>query len=244
MKKIYVRLDDASPWMDGKKWDRMFSILDRYEVKPLIGIIPHNLDPQTRIEDEDASFWEKMVQLASRGYSIALHGFDHKCATDCGGVNPVHRRSEFAGLPLYVQREKIHEGIEIFKSHGLIPKYFFAPSHTFDDNTLVALEEESEIRLICDTFKLYPYKWGNFTVIPQQMGSFRNPPLPGHWVFCFHPNNMSDSEFDGFEAFIRSNRNSFHDFNEFDECEASVSPLKKFINYICFKSYLLLRKLR
>lgn len=242
-KKIYVRLDDACPWMDHDKWDRIIDILDRNEIKPLIGIIPQNLDSQTRIKDENPDFWNKMTLLASRGYSIALHGFDHRCVTDCGGVNPVHQRSEFAGLPLNVQREKIRKGIAIFESHGLTPKYFFAPSHTFDANTLVALEKESEIRLICDTFKLYPYKLGDFTVIPQQMGSFRHPPLPGSWVFCFHPNNMKDSEFEAFESFIRDHRELFHDFNEFDECAASVSLLKRVVNYICFKSYLFFRKI-
>lgn len=244
MKKLYIRLDDASPWMNGEKWERIFAILDRHDIKPLIGIIPQNLDAQTRIKEENPDFWNKMQLLESKGYSIALHGLDHRCITDCGGINPVHRRSEFAGLSLDVQREKIRKGCEIFKYHGLNPKYFFAPSHTFDTNTLVALEKESEIRYICDTFKLYPYKCGNFIVIPQQMGSFRNPPLPGYWVFCFHPNNMSDTEFEVFESFIRDNRNLFHNFNEFDECAASFSPLKRVLNYLSFKSYLLLRKFR
>jgi len=48
-----VRLDDACPYLDKKKWQRMEDILDKYGVKPLVGIIPANADPKTMIESED-----------------------------------------------------------------------------------------------------------------------------------------------------------------------------------------------
>jgi len=57
-----------------------------------------------------------------------------------------------------VQKQKIRDGYAILKEYGLTPKYFFAPSHTFDENTLVALKECSDIRIISDTIATKPYK--------------------------------------------------------------------------------------
>ena len=41
-----LRLDDASEYMDTGKWARTEKLLDKYGVKPIFGIIPHNEDPQ------------------------------------------------------------------------------------------------------------------------------------------------------------------------------------------------------
>lgn len=58
--KYLIRLDDACPTMDSVKWKKMLSILDRYEVKPMVGIIPHNEDPKQHIDDEDPNFGRKL----------------------------------------------------------------------------------------------------------------------------------------------------------------------------------------
>ena len=36
---------------------------------------------------------------------------------------------------------KIDEIKKLFNNHGIDPKVFFAPSHTFDNNTLIAIKE-------------------------------------------------------------------------------------------------------
>ena len=59
-----------------------------------------------------------------------------------GGINPVQNKSEFAGHPLEVQKKKIRQGIAVFRQHGIEPSVFFAPSHTFDHNTLEALKQD------------------------------------------------------------------------------------------------------
>ena len=40
-----LRLDDASDYMDVEKWSRMEELLDKYQIKPLVGVIPDNQDP-------------------------------------------------------------------------------------------------------------------------------------------------------------------------------------------------------
>ena len=61
--KYLIRLDDACPTMDSVKWEKMLNILDRYEVKPMVGIIPHNEDPKLHIGVEDPNFWQKVPQV-------------------------------------------------------------------------------------------------------------------------------------------------------------------------------------
>jgi hypothetical protein len=43
--KIAVRLDDITPDMDWERFYKFKALLDRYQVKPLIGVVPDNRDP-------------------------------------------------------------------------------------------------------------------------------------------------------------------------------------------------------
>ena len=243
MVSYLIRLDDACPYMDREKWQRMEDILDKFGVKPLVGIIPSNNDPKTKIEPEDNSFWEKAHSWEKKGWSIALHGFDHVCISDGGmkGLNPFWRRSEFAGLPLEQQREKLKKGYAVLKGHGFEPKYFFAPSHTFDKNTLEALKSESDIRIISDTIGRYPYKKNDFVFIPQIFGHCVKMPLSGIYTFCFHPNSMSDGAFMALERFLERYRDHCTNFDSIDiEKIREKSLLDIFISVIFFG----LRKIR
>lgn len=62
MKQHYlVRLDDACPQMNKQKWQRVENILDKYRIKPMVGIIPHNEDPLTCIDMTDTDFTAKAL---------------------------------------------------------------------------------------------------------------------------------------------------------------------------------------
>lgn len=242
MKSYLIRLDDACPFMDSRKWQRVETILDKYDIKPLVGIIPKNRDPKTMIMPEDDGFWEKARGWQSKGWTIALHGFDHVYVTKEGGINALWKRSEFAGLSLEVQKEKIEKGLEILKKEGLKPKCFFAPSHTFDENTLQALVETSDIRVVSDTYTSKPYKYDDqIMIVPCQMGSFRDIPLSGYWTACYHPNEMNEKDFVSLEAFIANHKKHFLSFDDIPLYQ--VKPLSFFDNLLQ-KSYFLMRRLR
>lgn len=215
--KFLIRLDDACPYMDSARWHRIEEILDTYGVKPLVGIIPANADPQTMIEQEDQAFWEKAHLWIEKGWVIALHGYDHVCITKDGGINPVHQRSEFAGLSYNEQAEKITKGYLILKEHGVEPAYFFAPSHTFDETTLKAIKEQTPIRKISDLIATKPYRRGEFTMVPCQMGKLREMPISGYWCACYHPNNMKEEEFDALESFLTVHHHEFITFDDLPE---------------------------
>lgn len=211
-----IRLDDACPTMDKKKWGKIEEILDEYGIKPMVGIVPDCKDENLKIENPDPDFWEKARMWQQKGWSIALHGYDHRYISKEGlnGLNPLWERSEFAGVSLKTQKEKVSKGIAILKEQSIIPKYFFAPSHTFDFNTLTALREESDIRIISDTIATKPYKMYGFSFIPQIGGHCSEMKLPGIWTFCLHPNTMTDENIAQTKSFISDHICSFKSFDQ------------------------------
>ncbi len=211
MTRFILRLDDACETMNKENWDRLESILDKYKICPLVGIIPHCEDPEIQYNDIDNSFWEKVRLWITKEWSIALHGYNHVYSTESGGINPVNKRSEFAGETIEVQKDKIRKGVEIFRKHGIEPKIFFAPSHTFDENTLIALKEESNIRIISDTIAWDIYSKNGFTFVPQQSGRMRNLPFKTV-TFCYHPNTMRDADYFKLESFLQKNYRRFIPF--------------------------------
>lgn len=214
--KYLIRLDDACSTMDAKKWQRIENILDTYGVRPMVGIIPANEDPKQKIDAVNADFWCKVKTWDKKGWAIALHGYDHCYVSNDGlkGLNPLWARSEFAGLPLEEQKTKIREGIRVFDTHNISPKYFFAPSHTFDENTLQALREESNIRIISDTIATQPYRKGDFVFIPQLGGHCAEMKIPGIWTFCLHPSAMTEEDFVATERFLKNHRDEMLGFDE------------------------------
>lgn len=216
--KYLIRLDDACPFMDSKKWQRMEDLLDKYGVKPMVGIIPNNTDPKTMIDPENPLFWNKAKSWQEKGWAIALHGYDHCYISDKGmnGLNPMWSRSEYAGVSLEKQKEKIRKGVGILKEHGLVANYFFAPSHTYDENTLNALLAESDIRIVSDTIGRLPYKYKDFWFIPQIAGHCVKIPVNGIYTFCFHPNTMSDIAFRNLESFLNKYKSHFIGFCDID----------------------------
>lgn len=211
MSKYIMRLDDACPRHDRERWQRMEELLTAYGVRPLVGIIPACKDPMMNQYPEDENFWERVRAWQARGWCLALHGYDHVYGSASGGLNPVNPRSEFAGLPLEEQKEKISAGLTLLREQGIEPKVFFAPSHTFDENTLIALRECSSIRLISDTVANAPYRKDGFTFVPQQTGRARKLPFDTV-TFCYHPNELDEKGFLDLEAFLRVHEGEFVPF--------------------------------
>lgn len=236
--KYLIRLDDACPTMDLKKWQRIEYILDAACILPMVGIIPANKDPEQQIDIADQNFWNKAKKWKEKGWTIALHGYDHYFISDAGlnGLNPLWARSEFAGLPLKFQKEKIRNGIAILRINGIDPKLFFAPAHTYDENTLNALREESNIRIICDTIAIKPYRMRDFVFIPQNGGGrCAEIKIPGIWTFCLHPSTMKDEDFIKTEYFLKSHMNAFIGFDRLDLSNLKGKNIMgKLISYIYF----------
>lgn len=233
-----IRLDDASDHMNVERWDRVEQLLDENGIKPLVGVIPMNRDPRLLEFPEDPAFWEKAKAWREKGWRIALHGYEHVYSSNCAGINPVHSRSEFAGHPLQKQRQMIREGLRILQEKGLNPDVFFAPSHTFDWNTLEALRLESGIRTISDTVANDTYCLRGFTFIPQQAGRVRKLPFKLSTV-CLHPNYMKDQEFGELRAFFQAHAAEFLDPNTI----GLTNRRPGLLDHVCKAAYFLKRRL-
>lgn len=228
-----MRLDDASEYMDLEKWKRMEKLLDKYSVKPIYGIIPANKDPELLKYNKVNKFWELMKTWEEKGWTPALHGYNHIFETSEGGLNPVNNRSEYAGVSLEIQKQKIKDGYNLLKSHNIIPDIFFAPAHTFDTNTLIALKEESLIRIICDTIANDIYFKDEFYYIPQQSGHCRKLPFK-ITTFCYHPNIMNDIDFERLEVFLKNYSKNFINFKIVELKKRNYSFLDKLFRKIYF----------
>jgi len=229
-----IRLDDASEYMDINNWGKIEILLDKYNIKPLVGVIPKNQDESLiSVYKKDEKFWQKVKNWERKKWEIALHGYKHVYETKCGGLNPINLRSEFAGVSLERQKDKIREGINIFKKRNINTRVFFAPSHTFDKNTIIALREESNIRIISDTIANDIYKKNDFYYIPQQSGKVRNLNFKVT-TFCYHPNEMNKKDFLELENFIKKNKEKFISFKKISLKNRKYSLYDKLLKFLYF----------
>lgn len=230
--------------MNMEKWEIIEKILFEHDIKPIIALVPKNKDKNLIIQKKNCNFYKKIEEWKKRGWEIALHGYDHVYITKKGGINPVNLRSEFAGVDLEKQIEKIKLGKKQMNLLQIEPKIFVAPSHTFDENTLVALKRNS-IFCISDGKFFYPFKYKDMIFIPQQVGNFRKIIIPGIWTFCYHPNEMTKSEIEKFRKFIKNNKKYFISVNEINLENLKVR--KKFSSilsniYFFYKKYIKFKK--
>lgn len=236
--RYLIRLDDACPTMSREWWGKVESILDKYGVRPMVGIVPNCKDDNLAPDSIDDNFWEKARAWQEKGWAIAMHGYDHNYISDQGlnGLNPLWKRSEFAGVTLESQRKKIRSGVSILKENGLEANYFFAPSHTFDSNTLEALRMESNIRIISDIYTLKPFREGDFVFIPCQIGHPQNMLLPGLYTICLHPNTFNDEAVLKLESFLEANQKRLIAFDDIDIEKIGVKRwIDKLVSWAYYK---------
>ena len=226
--------------MDIEKWEKIENIFLKYNVKPLVGVIPLNEDEKlTQKYNYNPLFWIKVEAWEKKGWTIAMHGYNHRFISKCGGINPVNSKSEFAGVDFMLQDEKIKLSIDEFRKNNIKPTVFFAPAHTFDKNTLKAIEKNTDIRIISDIFATNIFYENNFYFIPVQTGKVRKLPFRINTI-CLHPNNMTNYDFTVLENFIKKNifKISSVDNIYFYNRKRSI------IDLLLFKVYIYIRKIK
>ena len=217
--KTAVRLDDVTSRMDYERFNRIRQILDRAGIRPLIGVVPFLKDENLMKEEENADFPKLLKELEQQGWQIALHGYNHLYTEKKAGIFPLNGFSEFAGVPYERQNRMVAEGKEKLENLGVKPVAFMAPGHSFDKNTLRALEENGITRLT-DGFGKSPYIRGKITFYPiSKKRSECVSKKPGYSTYVIHADTMSDSEMDAFEKLISNNRDCFISFDEYLDAE-------------------------
>lgn len=213
--KIAIRLDDITPDMNWSNFERFKSILDKYNIKALLGIVPENRDPKLMINLPRKNFWEYIGDLQKEGWTLAMHGFHHVYTTHSGGLLPLNRNSEFAGLSFARQNRMIRSGKVLLERNGITTDIFMAPSHSYDMNTIKALKKNG-FTGITDGFGNSPYMWEDIVFYPisfkrsQTLKSKKD----GYVTFVVHTNTMTDKDFEAYEKLFSTRKDVFVSYSE------------------------------
>ena len=178
----------------------MISLLSKYSINGILGVIPDNRDNSLKKSELDDDFWKKIKKLEDVGFYIAQHGYQHIYDTQNGGILNLNSQSEFAGHPYAIQKHKMEAGKKILQKKGLSPTLFMAPSHSFDQTTLLVAKEYGYA--ITDGFGLWPKIEKGLLFIPQL---FASPFHLGFGVYtiCLHTDVMKDKDFIQLEEHLR-----------------------------------------
>jgi predicted deacetylase len=216
-----LRFDDLCPTVSRTRWQRFLPLIEEFGIHPILAVVPDNMDLELEQSQPDPEFWDRMRAMEAAGATIALHGYRHLCNSQGAGLVPLHRHSEFAGVPEETQREWIQEGLNILRGHGLNPRIWVAPRHGFDGNTLRVLSKEG-ISLVSDGFARVPFRRGGLTWIPQQLWA----PVEkseGLWTICVHSNMARGALVEQLRAFLGGHAGQF---TSVDRVVAELKPMK------------------
>lgn len=188
--------------MDRDKFERFIALLIKKEALPLLGVVPDNRDRtlETGNGMTKQAFLERMRELKDAGAVFAVHGRYHLYTTKRGGLFPLNRKSEFAGLPREKQKQMLAEGREALQKDGMDTDIFMAPSHSYDGATLKALRETG-FRYVTDGFGKSPYIREGLVFLPVAMrrDAALHSTAPGTVTVVVHTNTLSESDFRYYE---------------------------------------------
>jgi hypothetical protein len=205
--RYLLRFDDLCPTMDLEQWLRFERLIEQHRMRPILAVVPDNRDPELVRGEADPTFWERMRRLQASGATIGIHGFRHVCEGTGGGLIPLHKHTEFAGVAKDRQLEWIHTGLSMLRANGLDPRIWVAPRHGFDRVTLEILREEG-IVLVSDGFAREPFLEHEVVWIPQQLwGPVEK--RDGVWTICLHANTASDAAVEELGNFLGRFAGSF-----------------------------------
>ena len=234
--KIIIRLDDACPYMNKEKWERVEKILDKYNVKPIVGIIPQCEDEEFKKNPFIDDFWDNYaLKWQEKKWIIAQHGFNHNLSAEV--------RTEFEYVSYEKQFKNLEKGYKILNKYGIKPICFFAPNHTFDNNTIKALNRFESIKFISDGYSIYPYKYKNMLFFPSVFDTPHKILPFGIWTFVYHPNNMLEFDFNYLEEFLKKNKSKF-DIDLDNLIEKYKNRKRNFFDFILEKMIFIFRKVR
>ncbi len=241
MRKILLRFDDICLTMNWEQWERAKQMMDKAGVTALLGVVPDCTDLDLKIDAPRSDFWEYIKELQNQGYTIAMHGYHHQFEIKADGLVTKNKISEFAGLPYERQLEKIKKGKEILDSHGIVTDVFFAPAHSYDDNTLRALAA-SGFKYVSDGLSSKPYIRNGIVLLPCRSGGIpRMEKKSGFVTAVMHAHEWVREEKRGeylkFKGLLTDYRDEMISFNEFSQWKVGCPLTQRIVELI----YLFLR---
>lgn len=220
---LCFRIDDVHPQMDWDRFIRFMNLMDEYKIHPLLGVIPDCKDISICRSKTKTNFWEIIRNFQDRGIPIAMHGYDHAYITKEAGIFPINNRSEFAGLDIKLQEEKIAKGREELEKKGIIPIIFMAPAHSFDDMTIDVLVKHN-FKYITDGFSKKPYRKRNMIFIPVSLNirDAEKKLSKGITTLVIHTDTMDELLFERYKAICEMHKDSLVSYEKVMNLETGV----------------------
>ena len=226
-----IRFDDICPKMNWEIWNKIEYLLLKYEISPILAVVPNNKDPKLNVAPEEVDFWRKVKQWQEYGWTIALHGYDHVYISDDPGLIGINNRSEFSNVDRHIQKKKLFSAREIFDNNDIVIDTWVAPAHSFDEITLELLREIGVTNIRDGYFKNPVIDKQGMVWVPQQLWRFRNMP-DGIWTICNHHNAWTDKVLSNFETDIQEYKDKIITFQSSLEKARPISFLDNSFQFI------------
>ena len=211
---ILIRLDDIAENMNWDLMEKSELLFEEYGIKPVLGVIPNNKDNELLSYSKKNNFWEQVRNWRDKGWEIAMHGYTHVYDKICKNEDYFNYGggSEFCGHTLETQISRIKNGLQKFKNEKIKIRSFFAPNHTYDKNTFIALKY-FRINEVIDGYGLMPYIENDIKFIPQLFYKVFALPF-GIQTLQIHLNYWEQKDFDNFEKFIKKHSNKIITYDQ------------------------------
>ena len=212
---IIIRIDDVCENMDWERMKKLELLFDQYSIKPVLGVIPNNMDNEFLAFSRNDNFWDQVRKWQDKRWEIALHGYTHIYDKLCSKKSDYFNYgggSEFFGHSLQIQETRIKKGLEKLKNERIKIRAFFAPNQTYDENTFIALKN-SGITEIIDGYGLMPYTENNIKFIPQLFEKVVLLPF-GIQSTKIHLHSWKEVDYLNFEKFIKKNSNKIITYDD------------------------------
>ena len=128
---ILIRLDDIAENMNWDLMNKSELLFNKYNIKPVLGVIPNNQDKELLAFPKKNNFWEQIRIWKDKGWEISMHGSNHVYDADTNNKDYFSHggKSEFFGHSFDVQLIKIKNGLKKFNDEKIKVRSFYAPNH-------------------------------------------------------------------------------------------------------------------
>ena len=211
---ILIRFDDIAENMNWDLMEKSELLFEKYEIKPVLGVIPNNKDKELLSHPKADDFWQKLRNWKDKGWEISMHGYTHVYDKNTNKKDyfKYGGDSEFCGHSLTTQMSRIESGLKKFRDEKIQIRSFFAPNHTYDNNTFAALKNLG-INEVIDGYGLMPYTENQIKFVPQLFYKVFALPF-GIQTTQIHLNYWKQKEFDDFERFVDNNYKKIITYNQ------------------------------
>lgn len=212
-RRIAIRFDDICDTMNWENFNRAISICEKYNVMPLLGIVPLNKDKKLIVDKPNKDFYSIMLNLIDKGCCVAQHGYDHVYRNKYGGILNLNKQSEFVGESKETQKKYLELGKKELEKNKIYTNIYMAPSHSYDKNTVLALKELG-FEYVTDGYTNYNYIWKGVGFIPCKNAYTLNKKDCGVVTLCVHVNSMNENKFEIFEDTLKRFQDELIDFQD------------------------------